>query len=98
MRFASCCARLVLQWLRKPISGAPVPMQTDQRSVIPCLFRRHLRPCLRGGSARLTNAPAEDLVAFDAPQLPSGSREPDAALGGSTSSKLTCREKQRKSG
>jgi len=38
------------------------------------------------------------LVAFDAPQLPSGSREPDAALGGSTSSKLTCREKQRKSG
>ena len=29
MRFASCCARLVLQWLRKPISVVLVPMQTE---------------------------------------------------------------------
>jgi alkylation response protein AidB-like acyl-CoA dehydrogenase len=38
MRFASCCARLVLQWLRKRISLALVPMQIDQRRVIAVYF------------------------------------------------------------
>src|SRR5690349_4815167 len=98
MRFASCCARLRSLVVTKTDIVRARADANDQRRVIRCLFRGHLRSCLRTGSPRLANAWAEGLVALGAPRLQHEWRAVDVALGGSAFAASSCRQKQRESG